>query len=112
ACRPLRIRRAQLSRRLSTARAAKTRPIGDRSMTNARIETDAKSDMRRDAPGLPTPTGQRPAPEPVEDDLRLPEGCIPILPVRDTLLFPATVLPLDAGAPQAAAAVQYAVKNQ
>jgi len=81
-------------------------------MTNARIETDAKSDMRKDVPGSSVPTGQRPAPEPAEDDLKLPEGCIPILPVRDTLLFPATVLPLDAGAPQAAAAVQYAVKNQ
>jgi ATP-dependent Lon protease len=45
-------------------------------------------------------------------DLRLPEGCIPILPVRNVVLFPGTVLPLDVGRPRSAAAVQHAVKTQ
>ncbi len=47
-----------------------------------------------------------------QPEITLPEGCIPILPLRNSVLFPATVLPLEVGRPRSVAAVQYAVKTQ
>jgi ATP-dependent Lon protease len=75
--------------------------------------TNPSTELLKDTPPQGT-TAERPqgAAGPAEDNLKLPEGCIPILPVRSAVLFPATVLPLDAAAPKAAAAVQFAVKTQ
>ncbi len=79
--------------------------------------TKQPTELRHEAPVQSAPEAAvkdrpRPAAEPADDNLKLPEGCIPVLPVRNTVLFPATMLPLDAGAPKAAAAVQFAVKTQ
>jgi ATP-dependent Lon protease len=79
--------------------------------------TNPPTELRHEAPVQNAPEAAvkdrpRPAAEPADDNLKLPEGCIPVLPVRNTVLFPATMLPLDAGAPKAAAAVQFAVKTQ
>jgi ATP-dependent Lon protease len=79
--------------------------------------TNPPTELRHEAPVQNAPEAvvkdrPRPAAEPADDNLKLPEGCIPVLPVRNTVLFPATMLPLDAGAPKAAAAVQFAVKTQ
>jgi ATP-dependent Lon protease len=75
--------------------------------------TNPSTELLKDTPPQGT-TAERPqgATGPAEDNLKLPEGCIPILPVRSAVLFPATVLPLDAAAPKAAAAVQFAVRTQ
>src|SRR6266404_5925489 len=75
--------------------------------------TSPSTELLKDTPPQGT-TAERPqgVTGPAEDNLKLPEGCIPILPVRSAVLFPATVLPLDAAAPKAAAAVQFAVKTQ
>ena len=43
---------------------------------------------------------------------KLPADCIPILPVRNTVLFPTVVLPLGAGRQRSIAAIQYAVRHQ
>jgi ATP-dependent Lon protease len=79
--------------------------------------TTNPTELRHDGPAqaAPEPAARArsgPAAGSVDDNLKLPEGCIPVLPVRNTVLFPATMLPLDAGAPKAAAAVQFAVKTQ
>jgi ATP-dependent Lon protease len=75
--------------------------------------TNPSTELLKDTPPQGT-TAERlqGATGPAEDNLKLPEGCIPILPVRSAVLFPATVLPLDAAAPKAAAAVQFAVRTQ
>ena len=75
--------------------------------------TNPSTELLKDTPPQGT-TAERPqgATGPAEDNPKLPEGCIPILPVRSAVLFPATVLPLDAAAPKAAGAVQFAVKTQ
>jgi ATP-dependent Lon protease len=75
--------------------------------------TNPSTELLKDTPPQGT-TAERPqgATGPAEDNLKLPEGCFPILPVRSAVLFPATVLPLDAAAPKAAAAVQFAVRTQ
>ena len=52
------------------------------------------------------------SPQEAAAEPRLPEGCIPVLPLRNTVLFPSTVLPLEVGRPKSVAAVQYAVKTQ
>jgi len=43
---------------------------------------------------------------------KLPADAIAILPVRNTLLFPATVVPLSLGRARSVAAAQYATRNQ
>ena len=66
----------------------------------------------RDGSGTP-PTVESPRPDAgatsSEPGLRLPEGTIPLLPLRDSVLFPATVLPLEVGRASSVAAVQHAV---
>src|SRR6516162_5316648 len=83
------------------------------SMTNTNApQTPAEL---RDGSGTP-PIVESPRPDTgatsSESGLRLPEGTIPLLPLRDSVLFPATVLPLEVGRPSSVAAVQYAVKTQ
>ncbi len=46
------------------------------------------------------------------DVLKLPADAIPILAVRNTVLFPTIVMPLTAGRLRSIAAIQYAVRNQ
>ncbi len=73
----------------------------------------APAELRQDVPAQATLTDRpQTAAGQVDANLKLPEGCVPVLPVRNAVLFPATMLPLDAGAPRAAAAVQFAVKTQ
>lgn len=43
---------------------------------------------------------------------KLPADAIPILPVRDSIVFPTTVMPLSIGRRQSVGAAQYAVRNQ
>src|SRR5579885_634881 len=62
----------------------------------------------------PSGEAERPQSRPAgaEGELRLPEDAVPILPVRNAVLFPGTVLPLEVGRPRSIAAVQYAIKAQ
>src|SRR4029077_4906050 len=80
-------------------------------MTNIPVAVDSEAGLREGAAAGGSER-TKPAADQAEETLKLPEGCIPVLPVRSTVLFPATMLPLDAAAPKAAAAVQYAVKAQ
>src|SRR5262252_8494993 len=98
---------------MPASRAAQDRLIGEFSMMNTNApQTPAEL---RDGSGAP-PTVESPRPEssPIgtEPVLHLPEGTIPLLPLRDSVLFPATVLPLEVGRPSSVAAVQHAVKTQ
>jgi ATP-dependent Lon protease len=51
-----------------------------------------------------TPLGQRTEP--------LPANVVPVLPIRNTVLFPGAVLPLSVGRARSVAAVQYAALNK
>jgi ATP-dependent Lon protease len=76
------------------------------------MTTNARTELLEGTGEVPRPDQpQAPAAEPAAEP-RLPDGCIPILPVRNVVLFPATVLPLDVGRPRSVAAVQYVVKTQ
>src|SRR5579885_1989280 len=50
----------------------------------------------------PSGEAERPQSRPAgaEGELRLPEDAVPILPVRNAVLFPGTVLPLEVGRPR------------
>src|SRR5689334_21714613 len=78
-------------------------------MTNTPVAADSQTGLRDQAGGA---ANERAKETEASDNLKLPEGCIPLLPVRNTVLFPATMLPLDAAAPKATAVVQHAVKTQ
>src|SRR5215469_10801001 len=79
--------------------------------TNA---TQTPAELRDGSGTPPTVESTRPDSGPIgsEPALRLPEGTIPLLPLRDSVLFPATVLPLEVGRASSIAAVQHAVKTQ
>ena len=80
-------------------------------MTNPNT-SQTPAELRDAAPGGQV-TAEAPRPQAAaEPELRLPEGLIPLLPVRDSVLFPGTVLPLEVGRPSSIAAVQHAVKTQ
>ena len=80
-------------------------------MTNPNT-SQTPAELRDAAPGGQV-TAEAPRPQAgAEPELRLPEGLIPLLPVRDSVLFPGTVLPLEVGRQTSIAAVQYAVKTQ
>jgi ATP-dependent Lon protease len=80
-------------------------------MTNP-TTSQTPAEVRDAAPGGQV-TAEAPRPQAAaEPELRLPEGLIPLLPVRDSVLFPGTVLPLEVGRPSSIAAVQHAVKTQ
>ena len=80
-------------------------------MTNPNT-SQTPAELRDAAPGGQV-TAEAPRPQAAaEPELRLPEGLIPLLPVRDSVLFPGTVLPLEVGRPSSIAAVQHAVKAQ
>jgi ATP-dependent Lon protease len=70
------------------------------------------AELREGASGVETMPDAAKTQAAAEGDLRLPEGTIALLPVRDSVLFPATVLPLEVGRPTSVTAVQYAVKTQ
>jgi ATP-dependent Lon protease len=70
------------------------------------------SELRETGPDQAPTVGSGAPKTGAQAELTLPAGCIPILPLRDSVLFPATVLPLDVGRPRSVAAVQYAVKTQ
>ncbi|HEX4570282.1 MAG TPA: endopeptidase La [Dongiaceae bacterium] len=82
-------------------------------MTNTNA-TQTPAELRDGSGAPPTVESPRPDTAPIgtESGLRLPEGMIPLLPLRDSVLFPATVLPLEVGRQSSIAAVQYAVKTQ
>jgi ATP-dependent Lon protease len=77
--------------------------------------TETQAELRDGTPGA-TAAAESPKPgagsTAAEPTLRLPEGTIPLLPLRDSVLFPATVLPLEVGRASSVAAVQHAVKAQ
>ena len=65
-------------------------------MTNP-TTSQTPAELRDAAPGGQV-TAEAPRPQTAaEPELRLPEGLIPLLPVRDSVLFPGTVLPLEVG---------------
>src|SRR5215510_13160250 len=46
------------------------------------------------------------------ETLRLPDGAVPVLPIRNTVLFPGIVIPLGVARPRSLAAIQYAARNK
>jgi ATP-dependent Lon protease len=81
----------------------------------ANTESDAAAGgavLRDGAPSTPSAGGADSPAEAPAGELRLPEGAIPLLPLRNAVLFPGTVLPLEVGRPGSLAAVHFAVKSQ
>src|SRR5262249_22718299 len=102
--------------RVSPSRAAQDRLIGEVRMNTNTTESQGESstELRDGTSGAPVVEAQKPDAGPIgtEPSLRLPEGTIPLLPLRDSVLFPSTVLPLEVGRQSSVAAVQFAVKTQ
>ncbi|MEA2780102.1 MAG: ATP-dependent Lon protease [Rhodospirillaceae bacterium] len=69
-------------------------------------------ELRDNAPAeTPRPDRPQAGTGEVPESLTLPDGAIPILPVRNLVLFPGTVLPLEVDQPRSVAAAQFAVKS-
>jgi ATP-dependent Lon protease len=74
--------------------------------------SNGTTELREGAPERPEPERTQPNAGVSRSGVNLPEGAIPVLPVRNAVLFPATVLPLEVGRPKSIAAVQFAVRTQ
>src|SRR3954463_6615166 len=73
------------------------------------MERDVARELRAEA----APTGDTARPnETPEAAITLPEGLIPVLPLRDAVLFPGVVIPLTVGRERSLAAAQYAVRTK
>jgi ATP-dependent Lon protease len=77
-------------------------------MTN--LAPELRKETGSDESGLPNRAEESAG---IGSDLaKLPPDAVPILAVRNTVLFPTVVTPLTAGRPRSIAAIQYAVRNQ
>ena len=76
-------------------------------MKNATHDLRESNDAATSAPGA-----ARSLPEASGETLRLPDGAVPVLPIRNTVLFPGIVIPLAIGRPTSLAAIQYAARNK
>jgi ATP-dependent Lon protease len=74
--------------------------------------SNGTTELREGTPERPEPARPQPNAGVPGAEAALPEGTIPILPMRNAVLFPATVLPLEVGRPKSIAAVQFAVRTQ
>ncbi len=76
-------------------------------MTNAAPELRESTEAEMPAPDRPpsaTPAGS--------EAVQLPADALPILPIRNSILFPGVVIPLSVARPRSLAAIQHAVRNK
>src|SRR5690242_1974399 len=76
-------------------------------MTNTTHDLRETSDAATSAP-----EATRSLPETGGEALRLPNGAVAVLPIRNTVLFPGIVIPLAIGRPTSLAAIQYAARTK
>jgi ATP-dependent Lon protease len=77
-----------------------------------RDNTSQEADALRSAEGGQSRSDQPSANASAGTEVRLPADAVPILPVRNTLLFPTTVQPLGIARERSIAAAQYAARAQ
>src|SRR5262249_30896869 len=81
--------------------------------TTRTIMTNTTQDLRESSEAATSaPSTTRSAPEAGGETLRLPDGTVPVLPVRNTVLFPGIVMPLGVGQPSSLTTIQYAARNK
>ena len=72
-----------------------------------------RAELDKTPSGTPASESARPAGGTSETTAaRLPEGVLPVLPLRSAVLFPTLVMPLSVGREKSLAAVQHAVRTQ
>jgi len=75
----------------------------------ANITTELLDSTGRDNSGPAAATSKAPA---SGDAVQLPADVMPILPIRNNILFPGVVVPLSVARPRSLAAIQHAVRNK
>jgi ATP-dependent Lon protease len=78
-------------------------------MTNTAPELRDSTEAERPEPARPTSTSTAPA---GGEAVPLPADALPILPIRNSILFPGVVIPLSVARPRSLAAIQHAVRNK
>jgi ATP-dependent Lon protease len=76
-------------------------------MTN--VSPQLRDSTEAEMPAPPRPTGASPA---GGEAVQLPADALPILPIRNSILFPGVVIPLSVARPRSLAAIQHAVRNK
>jgi ATP-dependent Lon protease len=76
-------------------------------MTN--VSPQLRDSTEAETPAPPRPTGASPA---GGEAVQLPADALPILPIRNSILFPGVVIPLSVARPRSLAAIQHAVRNK
>ena len=76
-------------------------------MTNAAPEL--RESTEAETPAAARPTAATPA---GGEAVQLPADALPILPIRNSILFPGVVIPLSVARPRSLAAIQHAVRNK
>jgi len=80
-------------------------------MTNATPELRDSTEVERPDAARPASAGTSTAPAGGEA-VQLPADALPILPIRNSILFPGVVIPLSIARPRSLAAIQHAVRNK
>jgi ATP-dependent Lon protease len=78
-------------------------------MTNTAPELRDSTEAERPESARPAATSTAPA---VGEAVQLPADALPILPIRNSILFPGVVIPLSVARPRSLAAIQHAVRNK
>ena len=76
-------------------------------MTN--VSPQLRDSTEAETPAPPRPAGASPA---GGEAVQLPADALPILPIRNSILFPGVVIPLSVARPRSLAAIQHAVRNK
>src|SRR5882672_10190916 len=76
-------------------------------MTN--VTPQLRDSTEAEMPAPARPTGTSPA---GGEAVQLPADAVPILPIRNSILFPGVVIPLSVARPRSLAAIQHAVRNK
>jgi len=76
-------------------------------MTN--VSPQLRDSTEAEMPAPPRPTG---ASQAGGEAVQLPADALPILPIRNSILFPGVVIPLSVARPRSLAAIQHAVRNK
>ena len=80
-------------------------------MTNTAPELRDSTEVERPDAARPAGAGTSTAPAGGEA-VQLPADALPILPIRNSILFPGVVIPLSVARPRSLAAIQHAVRNK
>jgi hypothetical protein len=81
-------------------------------MSNLSLDSDPRKIEAPAAPVSDVTPPQPSAPDAAGEALRLPPDVLPVLPLRNTVLFPTMVIPLGVGRERSRAGVQYAMRTQ